>query len=244
MNTQSGLWLALVAAAAVTGASAQTTAPASAGLLGQRYAEIGAGVTDPHGSSDEGLGGDLSVNLPVQPGLDVGFGYAYHRLNADLYGGLFNQRSREHAVFSSVTAYRSYGGVKPFVGASLSYQWAKDRLSFGGTLVDDSRDDEAAWGLRAGVEIPLGTVTLTPKVSYQDDFKGNNSGGLTNNGGSVGSVFTRSPGGNSAGVFVYGAEANMWFTPKIAGFVDVNYVDPTGGGTQAWTYRVGARFRF
>ena len=226
------------------GARAQSaTTTTTSGVLGHRFAEIGVGAVDPTGSSDLGFGSDLAVNLPLRAGIDLGFGYSYSRMNGDLFDGLISERARQHTLYSTATFYTTYRGMKPFASAALGYEWSRSKLSFGGTTVADPRDDEAVWGLSAGVEIPLGAVTLTPTVSYQDNFK-SNSGDLINTGGGTGSIFVYSPGRNGAGVFAYGAEASTWFTRSVGGFADVTYSDPTGGGTQAWTYKIGARLRF
>lgn len=211
---------------AVAGASfAQTAASSSTttGLLGQRYASLSAGAIDPHGSSDEGLTTDLSVNLPLQAGIDLGIGYSYSRLNQE--ARLLQIRSRDHTLYSTTTFYTQVKTVKPFAAVALGYQWSQQKVNFiptsGPVTIIDDHDGEAVWGLATGVEIPLGLVTVTPAVSYQDGFKRTSASG-----------------------FVYGTEASMWFTPKVGGFADVNFTDPTGGGTQAWTYRAGVRLKF
>jgi hypothetical protein len=224
MKTSHTFSIALLAIAAAAGARAQTTPAVSsnaAGLLGQRYAEVSVGAIDPHGTSDEGFTADGNVNLPIQAGLDLGFGYSYDRLNLDLGNSGLKQRSRDHTIYSSVTAYSTYAGVKPFGSAALGYQWNRNKLDFGGARVVDDREDEGVWSLAVGAEVPVGPVTVTPKIAYEDGFKK-----------------------RSIGAFTYGAQASMWFTPKVGGFAEATYVDPTGGATQSWVYKIGARFRF
>jgi hypothetical protein len=144
---------------------------------------------------------------------------------------------------ANLTAYTNYQGVKPFAEVAVGYSWAKDKLSFGGTPVSDDRDDTGLWGLGVGVEIPLGAVTVTPRITYQDDFEGG-APGITNPAASgTGSTVAISRGGRG-GAFGYSTEAHMWFTRAVGGFAEVTYSDPTGGGTQSWTYALGARLRF
>jgi opacity protein-like surface antigen len=223
MKTHSTLFVALLTLATTTTiVRAQATPNAgSSGLLGQRFAQAGVGLVDPHGTSDNGFAGDLGVNLPLQTGLDLGLAYNYNRINTDLGSAPLNIRSRDHSLFAGLTAYNTYEGWKPFFGAGLGYEWTRTKFRFAGTPVFTDRDDEAIWALGVGVEIPVGAITFTPSIGYQDGFKS-----------------------RSTGVFGYGVEAHTWFTRKIGGFADVTYSDPTGGGTQSLTYRIGARLRF
>lgn len=216
--------LAISAAQAQPAASVTTppsASPSGTGLLGHRYAELSIGAIDPHGTSDLGFTSDIGVNLPIQPGLDVGFGYGYSRFNTDVFGGAFEQKFRDHTAHVSATAYSDFRGTKPFFGAALGHQWSRARLNFSGRSPFEATDDESLWALGAGVEIPFGRITVTPSVSYQDGFHSDSAAG-----------------------FAYSAEANTWFTRTLGGFAEVTYSDPTGGGTQAWTYRLGARLRF
>lgn len=239
--------LTLTAAVAAQAQPASAGAASSSGLLGHRYAELSAGAIDPHGQSEFGFTSDVSVNLPVQPGLDVGFGYGYSRTKFELLERLFTQRLRDHTAYASATAYSEYRGVKPFFSAALGYQWSRSGADLGGMRVLDDRADEAVWGLAAGVEIPLGRVTLTPSISYQDRFDRDNGLAFVDttnppSPGSVGRVITLDRDGGAG--FAYSVEASTWFTRTLGGFADVSYSDPTGGGTQSWTYKVGARLRF
>jgi hypothetical protein len=221
MKKHYALTLAVVGLATAFSVRAQpATASNANGLLGQRYAEASVGAIDPHGSSDEGFAGNLSVNVPVQAGLDVGFGYTYDRITADIGSG-FHLRSRNHTLGATVTGYSTLAGVKPFAGAGLGYQWSRTKLDFGGARVLDTDDDDGLWALGVGVEIPLGAVTVTPTVTYQDGFSQ----------------------GAAAG-FAYGAEAHMWLTRTVGGFVGATYSDPVNGGRQSWLYEIGARMRF
>ncbi len=240
LTTKSLALLAVAAAALATAPlHAQSTAPASAGLLGTRYVEVGGSVTDLKGLSDHAFGADLGVNLPVATGFDLGFGYSYGRINADLgSGGFFQDRSRSHTLLATGTAYTTTtGNLKPFLSAGLGYAWTQDRLKYGGTPLLSLHDHQAVWGLAVGAEIPLARFTLTPRISYQDTFKDSN------------------------GVFAYGAELATWITKSFGLYADVAYLSPrrdpstvtiasttvytAGSNTNdAWTYALGARFRF
>jgi hypothetical protein len=210
--------------AATVSAAAQTQyAPASApaGLLGQRYVEAGVGAVDPHGTSDLGFTGDLSANIPLQPGLDVGFGYTYSRIETDIFNGSITARARDHVLYASATAYSQVGAMKPFFGGAVGHRWNRSSLRFAGAQVFRDSDNESLWGLATGVEIPFGRFSVTPAISYQDAFRRDAAAGFT-----------------------YGAEVHTWLTRDLGAFADITFSDPTGGGTQAWTYEVGVRLRF
>lgn len=243
MKTHFLVFATFVLATAAAAHAQTATAANSPGVLGQRYAEISVGAFDPHGSSDLDFAGALAANLPLRSGLDLGFGYGYSRTRTEIFSDFFELRGREHVLATSVTAYGSYQGMKPFATAALGYSWAKEKLSFAGISVADERDDAGLWGLGVGVEIPFGVVTLTPRISYQDDFE--------NGGPSISDPVTAGTGsmvvvsrGGRGGAFNYGTEAHMWFTRSVGGFAEIAYSDPTGGVTQSWTYAVGARLRF
>lgn len=242
MNIISKISVTSLALGAALAAYAQATATSGVtGLLGHRYVEISAGAVDPHIFSETGLAAGTAVNLPVRSNLDLGFGYNYGRLDPTFGFGAFEQRSRDHALFATSTGYTTLGSVKPFLAAALGYLWSKNELLYGGTSIMGGRDQEAAWALSLGMEAPLGPVTLTPRVSYQDGFHRNSGTG-----------------------FSFNTEASTWFTKSCGAFVRAAYFDPkrdtfplvpvTGGsvaifdsgahGLQAWTYTLGARFRF
>ena len=123
---------------------------------------------------------------------------------------------RDHSVNAALIGYSTYGSVKPFFGLGLGYEWSKAK--FGAFT---TKDDSATWALGAGVEVPAGQFTLTPSVSYVDGFEN-----------------------NTTGAYTYGLEASTWLSQKVAGYVDVSYVDVVGRGGQSWVYTIGARLRF
>lgn len=224
MNLTKKLTHALGVLAAAGAIQAQTTIPSPAanpsGLLGQRYAEISIGQFNPHGIDDNGFVGDARVNLPITSNIDAGFSYNYTRADLEFAGPL-RLRTRGHTLGASSKFYSSFGDLRPFAGGAIGYQWSRDRFSGPRFRTFEDRDDDAIWALGIGMEIPLGTFALTPAITYQDGFDSDSTGGFT-----------------------YGAEAHMWFTRTLGGFVDATYSDPTGGGTQAWIFKIGARLRF
>jgi hypothetical protein len=197
----------LVVAAASFAQTAQTASTSSTpvGLLGQSYSEIHVGVSDiKHFSKDQtNLG--VAANVPVTPFLDLGAGYDYGWIHGI---GHFN------TVNGTATAYTTFNGVKPFVGAGLGYQWSSYT---GGT------PDEGLWGVTAGVEIPVSVITLTPRIVYSDDFHGQSS---------------------STQQTSYEVEGNYWLTRTAAVFGSVGYSDVRRTNNDSWDYTVGARFKF
>jgi hypothetical protein len=195
---------ALVAAGVSYGQNA-TSETTPVGVLGQSYAEAHFGTSDiKHYSKDQyDLG--AAVNHPVTPYLDLTGGYDYGWVSGT---GHFN------GVSAGATAYKSYKGVKPFVGAGLGYQW---------TRWGNGKDDLFVWGLTAGVEIPVDVVTITPRIVFSDDF--------------------RRP-ARSSQQTSYEVEANYWVSKTLAIFASVGYSDVNHTSNDSWDYDVGARFKF
>ena len=151
------LALGLLTAAAASHAQT-TTMTAPGGLLGQQYTEVSFGLDDVKHISNHGYSLSARANTPLIPGkLDGGGSYSYSWM-----GGPF--RGHANTIGGYATAYAPLQGAKPFVGAALGYQWSSGRFGSG--------DNQALWGASAGVEIPTGVITLTPRITYADDFKG------------------------------------------------------------------------
>jgi hypothetical protein len=112
-------------------------------------------------------------------------------------------------------SYTLLGSVKPFFGAGVGYQWTNFR--FGGS------DSQGVWGLSAGVEIPAGALTITPRIVYADDFEDSF---------------------NSTQEWTYEAEVNYWFAPTKSVFATLGFTDVKSSPVEAWSYDVGFRFKF
>lgn len=213
MNLTKNITLALGLLAA--GVSyAQTTAasiPASTtggGLLGHRYTELNVGLQDIKHLSDHGYSVGAGANNPLIPGvLDAGASYSYSWIR-----GAF--RGHANTIGAYTTAYTVLNGVKPFAGAALGYQWN----SFGPGV-----DDQALWGLTTGVEIPAGAFTITPRISYADDFESSRK---------------------SSQAWTYQVEANYWYSPTSAVFASIGKTDVRRSSFDSWNYEVGLRARF
>ncbi len=203
---KTSLALGLIAAAGVSYAQ---NATASNGLLGQRFAEISYVTSDLDSTADYGHDASVSVNLPLTKALDVGAGYTYSWLTGgpSLHG---------NSLYTYATAYTALDGAKPFVSAAVGYTWASLPFGLG--------DDDWSWNVSAGVEIPFGAFTVTPKITYADDFNGKV--------------------GNSDDVWVYSVEANYWLNAKTAVFGSAGRVDQHRSSADAWTFGAGVRFKF
>ena len=113
------------------------------------------------------------------------------------------------------TAYAPLQGAKPFVGAALGYQWSSGRFGSG--------DNQALWGASAGVEIPTGVITLTPRITYADDFKGSRA---------------------SSQAWTFAVEANYWVNNTTAVFASIGKTDVRHSRFDSRNYEVGLRGRF
>lgn len=199
----------LTAGLFAAGVSFAQTSTNSGGLLGQRYAELGFGVQDIKHISPKGYSLSASANTPVVANqLDAGASYDYSWI-----GGAF--RGHANTIGGYATAYKALAGVKPFVSAALGYQWTNVRFV--------GSDDQALWGLAAGVEIPAGLVTITPRIAYADDFESSR---------------------NSSQALTYSVEASHWYNAKTAVFAGVGYTDNHRSSIDSWNYSVGVRVKF
>jgi hypothetical protein len=201
------LALGVLAAASVSFAQNNSTTGAApvVGLLGQSYSEVNFGVSDIKNVSRDLYSVGVSANVPATAYLDLGAGYTY---------GWMRGTGHANTIGATATAYKSFNGVKPFVGAGLGYQW---------TQVGGTSDDSSIWGLSAGVEIPVGVVTITPEIVYADDFRNSTE---------------------STQQVSYGVEANYWVTKTVSVFGGVAYSDVRNSSIDSWDYTVGARFKF
>ncbi|HUR60397.1 MAG TPA: hypothetical protein VM029_21930 [Opitutaceae bacterium] len=203
--------LAVLAAIAAHAQLAPVGLP-SQRALGQRTFDISAGVVHANvpDVARNGHAFSAGLNAPVSPNVDLGFNYGYGGIKV-----LGSGRLTDWVLSGAAVLHSGGPGAKSFVGASLGYERTKIHV---GTLKEN--DDGGIWALSAGVEIPLGALTLTPALTYTD---------ATN--------------GESDSTLHWGLQANYWFTPKVAGYADVTYSDLRENGDHLWTYRVGARFK-
>lgn len=228
--------LALVSAALLLAGTSygQTTAPTTTltptgrtsirdnpGTLGHSFAEVNYSWVD--FSRDRGVDADGYIlgakgNLPVAPGFDLGVGYDYYRENGHrnpFTGTDFD--ARYHQLNGSGTFFLATGTMRPFLQGGVGYQWSRGDLQSLRTY-----DDMWLWNAGAGVEIPLGLFSVTPRVAYSDAFDD-----------------------NGVGVWHYGGEVHHWFSEQVGGFVDATYHEARGDvRANAWTYTAGLRLRF
>lgn len=202
--------LAILAAGVSYAQTSTAVAPtAGTGLLGHRYTELNAGLQDIKHLSNHGYSVGAGANNPVIPGvLDAGASYSYSWIR-----GAF--RGHSNTIGAYTTAYTVLNGVKPFAGAALGYQW--NSYAFG------VNDDQALWGLTAGVEIPAGAVTITPRVNYTDDFENSRE---------------------STQAWTFQVEANYWFNAKNAIYGSIGKSDVRRSSFDSWNYEIGLRARF
>lgn len=202
--------ITIAAALLVAGASyAQTATSSSNGLLGQRYTEFNFGVQDLRHVSNSAYSLGAGVNAPITPGaLDVGALYNYNWI-----GGSFKGHANTLATYA--TAYTPLNGVKPFFTGAFGWQWTSTRFV--------GRDDQGIWALATGVEIPAGAVTITPRITYADDFEK--------------SI-------NSSQEWTYAVEANYWVNAKTGVYASIGKTDVRRSPVDSWNYEIGLRMKF
>ncbi len=210
MKTTNNIILALSLLTAATASQAQTTtASTPAGLLGAQYTELEFGVQDIKHVSPNAYSLTASANTAVVAGkLDGGATYSYSRI-----GGAV--RGHSNTIGGYFTAYAPMNGVKPFISAGLGWEWSSYRFV--------GSDDQALWSGAIGVEIPAGVVTITPRLSYADDFEGSRK---------------------SSQAWTYAVEANHWFSKSSAVFASIGKTDVRHSSNDSWNYSIGLRARF
>lgn len=195
--------------AAIGTSIAQNTSNTN-GLLGQRYAELSFGAQDLNQLKPHLYGLGAAVNAPVIPGsFDVTATYDYSWIRGS---GL---RGSANTFGGFGTLYTALNGVKPFVAGGIGWEWSRTR-GFGS-------DDQGLWTAAVGVEIPAGVVTLTPRISYGDDFENSRT---------------------SSQQITYSVDANYWLDAKSAVYGAVGFTDYRSSPLESWNYRVGYRLKF
>jgi hypothetical protein len=211
MNLTKKITLALgLLAAGVSYAQTPADGRYGTGLLGQRYTELSVGLQDIKHVREHGYSVGAEANNPVIPGvLDAGASYSYSWIRGPFKG-------HANTIGAYATAYAPLHGVKPFVGTGLGYQWTSARFV--------GSDEHVLWGLTTGVEIPAGErVTVTPRISYADDFEGSRQ---------------------STQDWTFSVEGNYWFNRTSAVFASIGKSDIRRSSFDAWNYQVGLRARF
>lgn len=191
---------------AVTGhAQSATEDQASRGVLGQNYAEFSLGWAKINHARDI-YDGSFTGNVAVARNLDlagtIGYGWVHGKNegHANLLGG-------------NATYFLNHAGTKPFASVALGYQSGTGRLKF----------SDWVWGVGAGCEIPLSGMTLTPRISYLDDFRGSR---------------------RSSQQVTFETEGNWWLGRSTSLFASLGYTDVHRSSFDSWNWRAGVRFGF
>ena len=119
-----------------------------------------------------------------------------------------------NTIGAYATAYTALHGVKPFVSSALGYQWISSRFG---------SDEATLWGLSTGVEIPVGVATITPRISYADDFENSRA---------------------SSQQWTFAVEANYWFNKRSSVFGSIGRSEILHSSLASWNYEIGLRSRF
>lgn len=191
------------------------------GALGHTYLDLNyswVDFTEDEVEADGFIAG-LKGNAPIARGVDAGLGYKYYRENDHrnpFDGTEFDPRY--HQLFANGTIYTPTGATKAFLNGSIGYQWSRGDIQRLRTY-----DDQWVWTGSAGVEIPFGMLTFTPRISFSDTIED-----------------------VDLGVWHYGGELHHWFNDRFGGYVDVTYHEPRRSDfrPKSWTYMAGLRLRY
>jgi hypothetical protein len=213
MTLTKKILLALGVAAAAGAMHAQMTSTTTpVGVLGHSYTELSLGLQDIKNLSPHFYDASIGGNVPVTPNLDLAAGYSYGWIRGSAFGT--SLRGHSNTVTTTATAYTLTGGVKPFVGVGLGYEW---------THFAGFRDNHGLWGAAVGVEIPAGRVSITPRIVYADDFESSSS---------------------SSQQTTYEVEGNYWVSAKTGVFASLGKTDVHHDSGESWNYRLGVRMKY
>ncbi|ACB73943.1 hypothetical protein [Opitutus terrae] len=123
---------------------------------------------------------------------------------------------KDTTISAAAVVHPAAAGLKPFAGVLIGHQKLEFDVGRFGTT-----EKSGIWGGAVGLEVPAGRATLTPSISYTDSFDGSTDRSTH---------FT--------------LHANLWLTDKVATYADLTYVDFAGDGDNAWTARLGVRWKF
>ncbi|MDP3071410.1 MAG: hypothetical protein Q8N18_14060 [Opitutaceae bacterium] len=228
MKTTNKLTLALAGLTLAAGLHAQSTTTAvpaprsvasssSAGLIGTPYTELKFGVQDIKGNSSHAYSIGAGANTVLVPRqLDGGASYAYSRIggasrgHTNTIGGYLTAYAPTPSYLNDVGFLRS---AKPFISANAGWEWSS---------YPTGSDDQPLWGASVGIEIPAGAVTITPRLSYSDDFEGT------------------SRSSQSVGAAV---EVNYWYSPTMAFFGSAGESGLRHSNRSARNFFIGLRSR-
>ncbi len=148
------LTLALGLAALASPALAQS----GSGLLGKRYAEASAYVTDYNNYEDNAYGLGAAVNVPVTANIDAGVSFQQNWVESES-----DEDFQDLAGY--ISAYTSHGDFRPYAKASLGYEWYKP-------------SDDPFYQLEAGSEYLLSDkLSVSANVSWYEYLSSDWNGG-------------------------------------------------------------------
>jgi len=179
------------------------------GTIGRRYAEGYLSLQDVRGSSDNVFGGGVGGNLPLCCGIDLLGDINYTSYKPDNFSTTLTNFDGSVRLYNKVE-----DDVKPFIQAGLG-------MTFGD--VRDHSTNWINWSVGVGAEFPYKWVSVTPSISYRDDFR--HSGASTQS-------------------LNYAVEFSSWATPQVGVFAKVTYVDVRHDGANATGLTAGLRVRF
>ncbi len=193
--------------ASPTPAATPVTTQTPVGVLGQNYVDANFGFQDVKHTDRDAYQLSLSGNQAVAPNFDARFSYAYGWLQ-------HSPKGHSNALNASATAYTVFSGMKPFVTGQLGYEWDN---------VAGLKDNFGTWAAQVGLEMPVGAISISPAIGYEDDMLSAS---------------------RSTQEVTYGASANYWVSATSAVYAGVDYADVRKSEFDRWNYNVGLRLKF
>jgi hypothetical protein len=154
-TTHPGIFIRAAIFSTAIFAPAVLNAQSSAGLIGERYAEVSAFYEDVDiAGVDNGLGIGLRANFPVTTALDIAINGAMEEIDTNDY--------QEQNLFASVIAHWDARDLTPYLVAGIGNVWQS--VTVAGEKISE---DEAVYLAGAGIEAPIGDRTaLDARATY------------------------------------------------------------------------------
>lgn len=179
------------------------------GTIGRRYADGYLSIQDVRGTTTNVYGGGGGANIPLCSGIDLNGGVGYTSYKPDDFSTTLTTLGGNVKFYN-----KAEGGVKPFVTGGLG-------MTFGD--VNSHSTSWVDWNVGVGAEFPYKWISITPSITYHDDFRHN---------------------GVSTQSLHYAVDFNSWATSQVGVYAKVVCIDTWHDANPAFGLALGVRVRF
>jgi hypothetical protein len=219
MTTQIKTLLAIATIVTGTTLLAQPAQPSVSdeqfqGVIGKRHAEAGLGLQDVTEVDDVTYVAEVGGNLPLTSFLDLSARYSHRWAEGhdDLSSDIFEGSATWYKVIDD--------GVKPFLSGAVGYRTDNFQTDTSLRTIPDT--SYGIWSVTAGTEFPYELISVTPTITYSDDFRNSQ---------------------DSKQSLDYGVRIDSWATERVGVYLKVVYADSWRSNSNSWYLGAGVRVR-